>query len=665
MKKSRIVLFMALILIIATICGLAVGCTDAVKGGGLKPNTPGGSTGDGGSTNPGGGGDDIQIGGGGSTTNVVTLSDKVEIDLFRAFELNSNLSETDVKGRVTVTKLGDNSQIEVVVKRVAPNAPAFKIYPSAGGWEMNGTYQINVGEGVTFKDYANAVGIKFTVNSSKVQQIYEKDGVLEFPQGSIVSVVNVIKDEQGVETGGALVLQTNGVQLSKGDVFIVGTKDGKKSAYKVDGEVTVSGATSAFSYTKPQMDEVYTTFKYVGEDQLTQDSDVELADTKAIAQQLESSDLATAVTTILGAKPTFSVDVKLVGNALKVIVTITIPDVVKIDGVGSSNLVLTISDTMAATTDSKIQVQDLLVGYDLTATITNDFDCSVTLSNWASTTEITNVQELINKLSELAKASSNNELVPPISLFRWTLPIAGGAADISYDAKLVFRFAFSGTFNVSAKASLDYNLRANYLAGRGLEVTSSDLTTKMDSIDVEIKGNVEVKIGLIQELSLNILQGVLGVGVVAEIGNYNRLYGYATSNNLIEHPESMVGGVYFVGGFYYDVYLNLSVNLFGIINLANQRVAIASGEIQGYSAGERELIMGIEEKQYATVKLGAFDNDLPAYQYKMFDLVTSSNFNKVIPNSDLTITPTIGAEYVTITPGKITVNEKYRATKFD
>ncbi|MEG2676070.1 MAG: hypothetical protein RR993_03570, partial [Clostridia bacterium] len=286
-------------------------------------------------------------------------------------------------------------------------------------------------------------------------------------------------------------------------------------------------------------------------------------------------------------------------------------------------------------------------------------------SSWASTTEITNVQELINKLNQLANASSNNELVPPISLFRWTLPIAGGAADISYDAKLVFRFAFSGTFNVSAKASLDYNLRANYLAGRGLEVTSSDLTTKMDSIDVEIKGNVEVKIGLIQELSLNILQGVLGVGVVAEIGNYNRLYGYATSNNLITHPESMAGGVYFVGGIYYDVYLNLSVNLFGIINLANQRVAIASGEIQGYEAGERELIMGIEEKQYATVKLGAFDNDLPAYQYKMFDLVTSSNFNKVIPNGELNITPTIGAEYVTITPGKITVNEKYRATKFD
>ncbi|MEG2414222.1 MAG: hypothetical protein RSB61_06175, partial [Clostridia bacterium] len=51
--------------------------------------------------------------------------------------------------------------------------------------------------------------------------------------------------------------------------------------------------------------------------------------------------------------------------------------------------------------------------------------------------------------------------------------------------------------------------------------------------------------------------------------------------------------------------------------------------------------------------------------YKMFDLVTSSKFNKVIPNGELNITPTIGAEYVTITPGKITVNEKYRATKFD
>ncbi|MEG2562170.1 MAG: hypothetical protein RSB10_06100, partial [Clostridia bacterium] len=231
MKKSRIVLFMALILIIATICGLAVGCTDAVKGG-LKPNTPGGSTdGGGGATNPGGGGDDIQIGGGGSAAKVVTLSDKAKIDVFRTFELNSSLSETDVQGRVTATKLGDNSQIEVVVKRVAPNAPAFKIYPSAGGWEMNGTYQINVGEGVTFKDYANAVGIKFTVNSSKVQQIYEKDGVLEFPQNSIVDVLGVTLDENKVEIGGTLILQTNGVQLSKGDVFIVGTKDGKKSAY--------------------------------------------------------------------------------------------------------------------------------------------------------------------------------------------------------------------------------------------------------------------------------------------------------------------------------------------------------------------------------------------------------------------------------------------------
>ena len=241
----------------------------------------------------------------------------------------------------------------------------------------------------------------------------------------------------------------------------------------------------------------------------------------------------------------------------------------------------------------------------------------------------------MDKLVELANESRDDATAIP--LFKWTVPIANGVASITYNADLMFRFSVAGDINASAHAQLDYEVGVMYTKADGIDAYANELEGNgFDDVQVSLGGQAELKVGLRQDLSFDILAGVLGVGIEAEIGNYNRLYGYGESSNLVDEAEDyFTGGVYFEGGFYYDVNLSYGVKIGSLLNLAD-KVDIADGEIKGYEAGNRYLVLGVgaEVQSYT---LSAMNTNIPAIYYKeMYDLVTKTRYTEAASAEEFT-----------------------------
>ena len=174
-------------------------------------------------------------------------------------------------------------------------------------------------------------------------------------------------------------------------------------------------------------------------------------------------------------------------------------------------------------------------------------------------------------------------------------------------------------------------------------------------LTVDLYGMAELKVGIDQRVSFDILAGVLGIGLQAELGNYNRIYGYGVTTNLINDEEdAMNGGFYFVGGFYYDVNLTYGLKIGSLLNVSD-KADIAAGEVELYDPiGNRYVEVGLVQTADA-VALTAKQSLVPAiYEVVLFDLVTQTESTAPIDASELVFT---GADGLTFTSGVVNVNE--------
>ena len=354
-------------------------------------------------------------------------------------------------------------------------------------------------------------------------------------------------------------------------------------------------------------------------------------------ETLNNSELAMSIFSMFGSKPEFDISVPEFDKDGHVVVdiTITVPNVVTVEGYASSDLVITVHNVMDVSANANINKETVAEEFSLKATVNNDITTTVTLGADGGYTGAVNVPELMDKLVELANESRDDATAIP--LFKWTVPIANGVASITYNADLMFRFSVAGDINASAHAQLDYEVGVMYTKADGIDAYANELEGNgFDDVQVSLGGQAELKVGLRQDLSFDILAGVLGVGIEAEIGNYNRLYGYGESSNLVDEAEDyFTGGVYFEGGFYYDVNLSYGVKIGSLLNLAD-KVDIADGEIKGYEAGNRYLVLGVgaEVQSYT---LSAMNTNIPAIYYKeMYDLVTKTRYEEAATAEEFT-----------------------------
>ena len=618
MKKNRFLVLIALVLVCALIAIAVVGCQKT--GSSVENNTT--TTDPDKDTNAGGGG---FTEGEGNTSGSGTTYNISNADPYISFKVKAD-SASDIK--VTNAK-GDN-----VAADIKAADGIYTVWAPNGGYEKGRTFKIILSNGATFVDYEGVDSITFVISNTAYDVVFSS-GFLTYPVSAIQDIDNMKESEKtdgyGVTTG-QMVLQINSANpLEKGTIFLIQNADGTQAAYKVVSS-SVGGMSTGnclINYEKPSLDEVFEEFDYSATSKMTADSNVDF-DYMNGKEALTNSELAMSIFSMFGSAPEFDISVPEFDKDGHVVVdiTITIPNVVQLEGYASTGLVITVHNVMDVEASANIDKSNLTEEFALSARVYNDITTTVSLDTDGGYTGAVNIPELMDKLAQLANDSEDDATAVP--LFKWTVPIANGAATIAYNADLMFRFNVAGSIDAVAHANLDYEVGVMYTKEYGLESYAQEIgeSNGIDSVDVSIEGMAELKIGLRQDLSFDILAGVLGIGIEAEIGNYNRLYGYGESSNLVDAADDyFVGGAYFVGGFYYDVNLSYGIKIGSLLNLAD-KVDIADGEIQGYDAGERYLVLGVSAPEKYT--LSAINTEIPAiYEKSMYDLVTGERFTEI------------------------------------
>lgn len=639
MRKNRLLLCIALMLVFAMSLAMFVACADDQTEQPVDPgttDTPGTET-----DGPTGG---ITIGGGstvvdGDTVTVNGLSAQKE------FVVNGGVTDFAV---FVETTSGKQPVSDYEYYAGADNKGVVYLYSPSTGWPKSGVVVIELYNGAYLEDYPDAKVLKFTVarESNGVQVI---DGIRVYDAARAnVKVTNT--DEYG-DTYGSVTLMGMSRGFEKDEVFILENEDGTQAAFKALDDAAPTAGVVTVNFIKPELTEVFEKFDVNTTTALNEDSMIVIEEN--LEEQLNNSEIGLAAIDIFQSAPEFGVNVDLVDGVLKVDITITVPNVVAINGQANSDLVINLHNDMTVNLNADIDIDTISEYFDVSADIKNDMTATVTLGANANVTQIANVQDLFSKL--VALANSSNENPTAISLFKWTLPIGNGVASISYDADLVFAFNFSGKIGVEAQATLDYTVGAKYSEETGIEMYSEQSEDNgFHDLTVDLYGMAELKVGIDQRVSFDILAGVLGIGLQAELGNYNRIYGYGVTTDLINDEEdAMNGGFYFVGGFYYDVNLTYGLKIGSLLNVSD-KADIAAGEVELYDAGNRYVEVGLTQTADA-VALTAKQSLVPAiYEVELFDLVTQTESTAPIDASELVFT---GANGLTFDGSVVNVNE--------
>ena len=519
MRKNRLLLCVALMLVFAMSLAMFVACADDQTEKPIDPDTPvtpdtgDGPTGDTGMNN-----------GGGSSSSTVDGVTVVQSGLSaqKAFEINGGITDFSVS---IETPAGKNQIIDYMPVPDSSNDDIVHLYAPKSGWPKNGTIVIELYNDAYLVEYPDADIFMFTVaqqaggvqiiNSIQVIDAEKQNAKLEEEE----------PDEDGVIEG-TITLMGMSEGFKAGEVFILQYDDGSQAAFKTKTAATPANGVVAVGYTKPELTEVFEEFDITTSTALTDESMIVIEED--LERKLSESTLGMAVVDIFQSSPQFDANVELVDGVLVVDITITVPNVVVING-QSASLTINLHNDMAVELNADIDIDTISEYFDVSADITNDMTATVSLGVNVNLSEVANVQDLFQKLWTLANDSNENPTAIP--LFKWTLPIGNGVASISYDADLVFAFNFSGKIDVEAQATLDYTIGAKYSKEDGIEMYKNESENNgFDNLTVDLYGMAELKVGVDQRVSFDILAGVLGIGLQAELGNYNRLYGYGAAS---------------------------------------------------------------------------------------------------------------------------------------
>ena len=645
MRKNRLLLCIALVLVFAMALSMFVACADDST---EKPVDPGTTDTTGGGDGPTG---DTGMNNGGSSSS--TVDGDVEyangLSAQKVFKVIGGISDFEV---YVETSTGKSTISDYNPVPGSGNQDVVYLNPPKSGWPKTGIVVIELRNGAYLEEYPDAKTFKFTV-AQEVSGVQFIDGVKVIDAEKQHAALNEEEPDAYGVIRGTLTLMGMDEGFEQGEVFILQYDDGSQAAFKASTAAEPVSGNIAVGYTKPDLTEVFEVFNVDTTAALTDESMIVIEDD--IVGELEKSALNMAVIDIFQSAPQFDANVELVDGVLVVDITITVPNVAVFNnGQGVCDITINLQNAMSVKLNADVNIDTISEYFDISADIENDMTATVSFGAHANVSEIANVQELFQKLTVLANDSNENPTAIP--LFKWTLPIGNGVASISYDADLVFKFNFSGKIDVEAKATLDYTVGARYSKETGIEMYSEESEDNgFHDLTVDLYGMAELKVGVDQRVSFDILAGVLGIGLQAELGNYNRIYGYGVTTNLINGEEdAMNGGFYFEGGFYYDVNLTYGLKIGSLLNVSDKADIVSGEEVLYGPFGNRYVEVGLTQTT-DTVALTAKQSLVPAiYEVVLFDLVTQTESTEPVDASELVFT---GAEGLTFTSGVVNVND--------
>ena len=343
-------------------------------------------------------------------------------------------------------------------------------------------------------------------------------------------------------------------ELAMGDIIYTG-----KKAYQVAGVAnTNTPGTNKVSYVLPDYEKVYNTLKATSKANLEEGS-VKFDTAEEAADKIVS--LVSCAGFDVGP---VRVDAnKLTDDTVRLSIAITVNDVLgEKDGINALDLILTF------TIDSQVNVEtDINIGavigknsnIGIIADFKNTLTFNVELKDGVAVSEGSELDAIITKIRALVQNS--NEDIVTIPVFNWVVPIGNGVADVSFQVNAALDLAFSGKLGVEASATSGFKAEIKYNPATD-EKTANITETQglsFDAATIYFDGNAAIYLGVNATIKFDLLGGVISVGIGAEVGNYNKIYGTIGTTNLTEDDISAVYGYYFEGGIYYDAKFLYSV----------------------------------------------------------------------------------------------------------
>ena len=593
----------------------------------------------------------------GVNAKVVTKS--IQINEKSSFDIATTeaMSATDVQSKVVVKDENGNvvpmNAVAVGDNKTFRVSPVANVSFVAGNW-----YDFEILDSkLSFVNYKDATKLSMYVQEGNSSATFN-DNVTYLTGGS--AYIDNFKTNGALKTFEFDSLAA-GQTLSMGQIVLVeDIETGDYTAYQVLG-VQASDRTGVYtiSYASPNYEEVYDILESQDVAVLGKDGEVELKEdavVDTIAEQLSEAGFNIGIAR-------FDIDAKLDKENLKaeIDVTVTIPDMVgEKDGANSLDLILEFKIETKITVDTKINIGSLLAakdnGIELVANFDNTLSFGIKLSDHAALADVSALDDVIAKIANMLKKADEDDIT--IDVFNWIIPIGNGIADINFDVNLDMNFSFNGELGMLSTSNAQFTAKIGFNPSTEEKTFGivGEPTFNFESLELYLDGNATAYIGIDAAIKFDLLGGVISVGVGAEVGNYNRLYGKIASTNLLEEEKSAIYGVYLEGGIYYDAKF-----LYNVAKITSGSISFLGGrqEKQLYDAGSKYIVTGLKE---TTMKLGTIAQGIAiecTYENIVDGTVVGTWTNIIDANKIVEVSESnADANYVEIKDGMIYLTEE-------
>ncbi len=580
-----------------------------------------------------------------------TVTKAIQVNQNASFEVlaSETMSETAVASAISLV---DQQGATVSFRAIDIGSSKFRITPvntlTAGGW-----YTLTSADArLTFAEYDNATKLSIYVLEGTGEAVFS-DNVTYLTGGS--SYISNFAESGALKTFDFDALAAKQT-LSMGQIVLVEDVDsGDYTAYQVLGvEETATAGIYRIAYASPNYEEVYESLSIQEQAILGENEDTVVFDEEAIKETISAQlslvgfDLGAAHFDI---NPALDMDNKQV----KIEVNVTIPDLIADkDGVNSLDLTLTFVIETKITVDTDISIGALLAakenGIQLDATFDNTLTFGVTIEDGAAYADTSALDAVLEKIANLVKGEEEDDIT--IDVFNWIIPIGNGIAAINFDVNVDMNFRFSGEIGVTSTStavvatSIFFNPSTEE---KDFAITDSSFN--FESVEIAADGNAAAYIGLDAAIKFDLLGGVISVGVGAEVGNFNKVYGTIASTNLLADPDAYYG-IYFEGGIYYDAKF-----LYNVAKITSGSISFFGGRQEKvlYDAGSPYVVTALQD---VTLKVSVIPQDIeiPCTYKNIVDGTVVNSWTNIIDATKIKLKA--DNAYVVIEDGKISLTEE-------
>lgn len=486
-----------------------------------------------------------------------------------------DLSESEIRSGISLVNSGKPNREKVAFRVVALGNRQYRISPMSQ-FDLNGRYEmILYDDRLSFRDYEQPQ-IIITITSDDVSKMTLSSSVIELSNSDCLSDFTT----EGNLNTFIYDVARGGETLSMGDIVYADNR-----AYQVAGVEESNDGYQRISYVSPAYDSIYNTF--------TAAKSINLGDGEVVSAEEEAVDEIVSMVAMAGfdVGPVRVDANKISDDTVELSVEVTISDVLgDKDGINSVDLILSFDITSTIDADTNINIGALVAKEDndisINANFQNKLTFGVTVKDGVSVDEVEGLDEIIAKIKAMVQ---DNEEAVAVPVFNWIVPIGNGVAQVNFQVNAVLDFDFVGKLGVEAVANSGFTAEIKYNPATGeskAEITDKDKLA-FESVKVALDGSATLYLGIDAAIKFELLGGVISVGVGAEVGNYNKVYGHVGTGNLLVEAKDVNYGAYLEGGIYYDVKF-----LYAVAKITSGSKSFLGGrqEKKLYEAGDNIVI---------------------------------------------------------------------------